>query len=109
MKFKILHTNDIHSRFDNYAKIVTKIKELRNENTFVLDAGDFNDFMRLELQGTMGKAGAELLSLGGYDAIAIGNNEGFEGVEVAETMASSGSVNFLSCNLYKHVGVSKGA
>jgi 5'-nucleotidase len=109
MKFKILHTNDIHSRFENYAKIVTKIKELRNENTFVLDAGDFNDFMRLELQGTMGKAGAELLSLGGYDAIAIGNNEGFEGVEVVETMASSGSVNFLSCNLYKHVGVSKGA
>ncbi len=103
MKFKILHTNDIHSRFENFAKIVTKIKELRDENTLVLDAGDFNDFMRLELQGTMGSCGEELLSTAGYDAIAIGNNEGFEGIEVAETLACSDSVDFLSCNLYKYV------
>jgi 5'-nucleotidase len=103
MRFKILHTNDIHSRFENFAKIVTKIREIRDENTLVLDAGDFNDFMRLELQGTTGKAGGELLELAGYDAIAVGNNEGFAGVEVAEAMASTGKVNFLSCNLYKHI------
>jgi 5'-nucleotidase len=60
MKFKILHTNDVHSRFNNYAKIVTKIKELRDGNRLVLDVGDFNDFMRMKLQGTMGKAGGEL-------------------------------------------------
>jgi hypothetical protein len=29
MKFKILHTSDVFSRFENYAKIVAKIKELR--------------------------------------------------------------------------------
>lgn len=53
MRFTILHTNDIHSRFENLAKISTKINELRDENTLVIDAGDF---MRVELQGTMGRA-----------------------------------------------------
>lgn len=101
MKFTILHTNDIHSRFENFAKISTKINELRDENTIVLDAGDFNDFMRIELQGTMGRAGSELLNIAGYDAIAMGNNEGFAGVEAAEDLAATGAASFLSCNLYK--------
>jgi 2',3'-cyclic-nucleotide 2'-phosphodiesterase (5'-nucleotidase family) len=101
MKLTILHTNDIHSRFENFSKISTKIRELRDECTLVLDAGDFNDFMSLELQGTNGRAGGELLDIAGYDAIAIGNNEGFEGVETTESLACSGKVPFLSCNLYK--------
>jgi hypothetical protein len=50
----------------------------------------------------MGKAGGELLSLGGYDEIAIGNNEGFE---VVETRANLANVNFLSCNLYKYTDI----
>jgi 5'-nucleotidase len=50
MKFKILHTSDVLSRFENYAKIVAKIKELRDGNRLVLDAGDFNDFMRMEFK-----------------------------------------------------------
>lgn len=101
MNIRILHTNDIHSRFESFAKIVSKIKELRNENTLILDAGDFNDFMRVELQGTMGRAGCSLLSMGGYDAITVGNNEAFQGVEPLETMTSSKFTPFLSCNLYK--------
>lgn len=107
MKFTILHTNDIHSRFENFAKLSTKIKELRDENTIVLDAGDFNDFMRLELQGTMGRAGSELLSIAGYDAITLGNNEGFAGVEIAEVLATTGDVQYLSCNLYKFTNKDK--
>lgn len=46
-------------------------------------------------------AGSELLSIAGYDAITVGNNEGFAGIEVTETLATSGSTKFLSCNLYK--------
>ncbi|MEG0306413.1 MAG: bifunctional UDP-sugar hydrolase/5'-nucleotidase [Clostridium sp.] len=102
MKIRILHTNDVHSRFENFAKIVSKINELRDENTLVLDAGDFNDFMRIELQGTKGQAGGRLLEKGGYDAITVGNNEGFAGIELLEEMINSTSVPFLSCNLYKH-------
>lgn len=101
MNIRILHTNDVHSRLESFAKIVSKIRELKDENTLILDAGDFNDFMRLELQGTSGKAGCNLLSIAGYDAITVGNNEGFEGLEVLESMAASGLVPFVSCNLHK--------
>lgn len=102
MPLRIIHTNDLHSRFENFARVVTKIKELRTENTIVLDAGDFNDFSRIEIQGTDGRAGCSLLKLGGYDAIAIGNNEGFSGIEMIETMTSTGFPAFLSSNLYKN-------
>lgn len=101
MNIRILHTNDIHSRFEVFSKIVSKIRELKNHNTLILDAGDFNDFMRIEVQGTSGKAGCSLLNMAGYDAIAVGNNEGFAGVEILETMTSTELIPFLSCNLYK--------
>jgi 2',3'-cyclic-nucleotide 2'-phosphodiesterase (5'-nucleotidase family) len=101
MRIRILHTNDIHSRLENFARITTKINELRDEHTLVLDAGDFHDFMRLELQGTKGKAGSELLNEACYDCIAIGNNEGFEGIEILENIAEGSATKFLSCNLYK--------
>lgn len=99
MKFKILHTNDIHSRFENFAKIITKVNEIRDESTILLDAGDFNDFMRIELQGTEGLAGVELLEIAKYDAIAVGNNETFQGVDTLVNMADNSSVQFLSCNI----------
>lgn len=101
MRLRILHTNDLHSRFENFASIVTKINELKDENTVVLDAGDFNDLMRIEVHGTNGEAGCRLLNLAGYDAITIGNNEGFSKVDAIENMTSTNLVPFLSCNLYK--------
>lgn len=99
MRFKILHTNDIHSRFENFARITTKIKELKDENTLILDAGDYHDFKDVMLQGTAGKAGSELLLEAGYEAIAIGNNEGFEGLEILNSMVNCERIPFLSCNL----------
>lgn len=99
MRLRILHTNDIHSRFENYANIVSRIRELRDDNTIILDAGDFNDFMRLELIGTKGRAGIELLDSAGYDAITIGNNETFQGIDMLAGMASNDMVPFLSCNI----------
>ncbi|MEI4769089.1 metallophosphoesterase [Psychrobacillus sp. FJAT-51614] len=56
MKLKILHTNDIHSNFDNFAKVATLISHLKDENTLLLDAGDFADFKSIELQGIRGLA-----------------------------------------------------
>lgn len=101
MGFKILHTNDIHSCFSNYCRIVTKINELRDENTFVFDAGDFHDFKSLILKGTEGTAGSSLLAAGGYDCIAIGNNETNEGADTLEHMAVNSSTPFLSCNIVR--------
>ncbi len=104
MEFNILHTNDIHSAFEQFSKAVTKINELRNENTLLFDAGDFADFKRLELQGTDGMAAVELLENAGYDAIAIGNNETFNGIDILVNMAVNSRVPFLSCNLYMSNG-----
>ncbi|GFZ32936.1 putative metallophosphoesterase YunD [Clostridium zeae] len=100
MKLTILHTNDIHSNFENFSRIATKIKELKDENTIVLDAGDFADFRSMELQGTKGIAALELLESAGYDAIAVGNNETFNGIETLINMASNSKIPFLSCNLF---------
>ena len=98
MRLNILHTNDIHSNYENFSKIVSKINELKDENTIILDAGDFADFKRLELQGTDGLAAIELLEYAGYDAIAIGNNETFNGYDTLVNMATKSKVPFLSCN-----------
>lgn len=101
MRFKILHTNDLHSRFDNFAKIAMLIKSYKDENTIVLDAGDFHDFMSVEIQGTKGVAGGHLLKEAGYNAVTIGNNEGFSGIDNIECMTCAELVDYLSCNLYK--------
>ena len=98
MQLNILHTNDIHSNYDNYSKVASKIDELKDAITIVLDAGDFADFKRIELQGTKGLAAVELLEHAGYTAITVGNNETFQGVDILETMASASSVPFLSSN-----------
>ena len=101
MILKILHTNDLHSNFGNFSKIASKIKKLRDENTLVLDAGDFADFKSIELQGTDGLAALELLETAKYDAITVGNNETFNGVDILVNMATNSKVPFLSCNLNK--------
>lgn len=101
MELTILHTNDIHSNYENLSKIVSKIEELKDENTIILDGGDFADFKRMELQGTDGIAAVDLLEYSGYDAIAIGNNETFNGLDILTNMATASKVPFLGCNLYK--------
>jgi 2',3'-cyclic-nucleotide 2'-phosphodiesterase (5'-nucleotidase family) len=99
MRFRILHTNDVHSRFEAFARAAALIKAERDGNTLVLDAGDFNDFMRIDLQGTHGQAGTDLLRLAGYDALAVGNNETFAFLDELEAMATNSQVPFLSCNI----------
>ncbi|MFX3672923.1 MAG: bifunctional UDP-sugar hydrolase/5'-nucleotidase [Paenisporosarcina sp.] len=102
MKIKILHTNDIHSNFENYAKMATLISQHKDETTLVLDGGDFADFKSIELQGTRGLAAIELLESAGYDALTIGNNETFNGIDTLEYMASNSSIPFISNNLFKN-------
>ncbi|KZE69226.1 bifunctional metallophosphatase/5'-nucleotidase [Fictibacillus phosphorivorans] len=101
MKLKIIHTNDLHSSFENFAKAVPLIKQHRDEHTILLEAGDFADFKSIELQGTRGIAAVELLEAAGYDAITVGNNEMFNGVDTLQYMATKSSVPFISNNLFK--------
>lgn len=104
MKLKIIHTNDIHSNYENFARAATLIKELKDENTLVLDGGDFADFKSIELQGTRGIAALELLESTGYDALTIGNNEMFNGMDTLEHMATASPLPFISNNLLKKDG-----
>lgn len=99
MRLTILHTNDIHSNFENFSKVVNKVNEWKDCDTLVLDAGDFADFKRIELQGTDGLAAMELLDMAGYDALTVGNNELFQGLEVLKYMASNAKIPLLSSNL----------
>lgn len=104
MELQILHTNDIHSNFENFARIATKINELRDENTIILDAGDFADFKRVEANGTKGMVAIDLLEEANYDAITVGNNETFDGIDTLTNMASNGRIPLLSCHIEKLKG-----
>ncbi|MCA1055644.1 5'-nucleotidase C-terminal domain-containing protein [Rossellomorea aquimaris] len=101
MKLNIIHTNDLHSHFDAFSRAVSIIKEYGDEDTLILDGGDFADFKSIELQGTRGMAAIELLEYAGYAALTIGNNEMFNGVDTLEYMASNSGVPFISNNLLK--------
>ncbi|MCF6138274.1 bifunctional metallophosphatase/5'-nucleotidase [Pseudalkalibacillus berkeleyi] len=101
MKLKIIHTNDLHSHFDSFARAASIIKQNKDEHSLILDGGDFADFRSIELQGTRGIAAIELMEEVGYEALTIGNNETFNGVDTLEYMASNSSFPFISNNLLR--------
>ncbi len=119
----IIHINDLHSRvepiskydstcgsednaegkcFGGYARIVTKINELREqlsgENVIVLDAGD-------QYQGSLmyttykGDVEAEFAELVGFDAMAVGNHEFDDGDEGLAKLADNVSFPVISGNI----------
>lgn len=100
-RIRIIHTNDVHSSFDKFVKIATIIKKLQEEQYMLLDAGDFNDFSSYVTYGTKGHAGLNILNSLGYLALAIGNNEGFQSLDILEDNCQSNLVNILSCNVFK--------
>jgi len=100
----ILHTNDVHARFEpiskydsgcgeednaegkcfgGSARIITAINEARarSDNSILLDGGD-------QFQGTLfytyykGALAAEMMNQMGYDAMTVGNHEFDDGPEV---------------------------
>lgn len=79
-RLRILHTNDIHSRFEQMPAIAAMLKALReeagDEHTLTLDIGDHMDRVRPETEGTEGAANIAVLQATGYDAVTLGNNEG---------------------------------
>ena len=104
MKLKILYVNDIHSRFEELAKIASAIEELRDENTLILDAGDNADFARLETEGTNGVISSALLNRIGCAARVFGNNEGFAGKENGRIISESSDCPVITCNMYNLEG-----
>ena len=100
-KITICHTNDVHSQFEDFSAIVHYIrKHINFEKDFLRDAGDFCDQKSVMINGTHGVGGIELLKSAGYDAMAIGNNEFFAGMEYLEEMTNQ-NFPLLSANLFR--------
>jgi 5'-nucleotidase len=76
----LLHTNDLHSHFEEASRISSYVTEVRNSLTpdelILVDCGDFLDRFRLETEGTQGAVNRAVLEYIGYDAVLLGNNEG---------------------------------
>ncbi|WP_028609910.1 bifunctional metallophosphatase/5'-nucleotidase [Paenibacillus harenae] len=76
----LIHSNDIHSRLENAAKIASFIAKERMvtgcDRVLAVDCGDHMDRMRIETEGSDGIVNVELLNAAGYEAITLGNNEG---------------------------------
>ncbi|UQS86764.1 bifunctional metallophosphatase/5'-nucleotidase [Nicoliella spurrieriana] len=81
-KLAILHTNDMHSHFENWPKIRRYINNQRAKleadgyQVFVFDIGDAVDRAHPLTEATNGQANVRLMNEVKYDAVTIGNNEG---------------------------------
>ena len=95
----VFHTNDMHSSFDDFCGIVTGLRQNVGTDVLILDAGDFCDMKSTMISGSEGIGGIHLLQYAGYDAMAVGNNEFFAGIEVLQHMGEQG-LPLLSCNLF---------
>jgi len=78
-RLTILHTNDLHGRALQLARIATLAKEIRAEAEatqgycVLWDAGDAEDTILLESSMTKGSAVMAMLRSAGYDQAALGN------------------------------------
>lgn len=119
----VIHINDLHSRiepinkydstcnaednaegkcFGGYARVITKVNELRNElagqNVIVLDAGD-------QYQGSLmyttykGEVEAEFAETVGFDAMAVGNHEFDDGDQGLRDLTDRVSFPIVSGNI----------
>ena len=95
---RVLHTNDTHAHLDNIPRRVTAIKETRNENTLVLDAGDvFSGTLYFNLFN--GQADLEFMNMIGYDAMTFGNHEFDKGTSVLKEFIEKAEFPFVSANI----------
>ncbi|MFD2613514.1 bifunctional metallophosphatase/5'-nucleotidase [Paenibacillus gansuensis] len=94
----ILHTNDIHSHFEQMPRIAGVLDSYRalynEEELLILDIGDHMDRVRLETEGTAGAVNVDVLNASGYEAVTLGNNEGLTFMPDALRQAYEGRAAF---------------
>ncbi|MDQ0229713.1 bifunctional metallophosphatase/5'-nucleotidase [Metabacillus malikii] len=103
----LYHTNDLHSHFENWPKIVHFLNEkrkthtIKNEETLLFDIGDHADRFHPITEATKGKANVTLLNQLKYDAVTIGNNEGITfSHEDLDTLYEKADFPVILSNLY---------
>ena len=77
----IIHTNDLHSHFENWPKLRRFIQQKQQDASsehpvLTVDLGDFCDRVHPLTEATNGQANVLLMNQAHYDAVTIGNNEG---------------------------------
>jgi len=103
----LLHTNDLHGRVPQLARIGTLVSEIR-ENVvskggycLYLDAGDSEDSILLESALTRGSAMEAILRGAGCDQVALGNAIPFRyGIQAIEGLAESFGKPLLCANMF---------
>ncbi len=81
MRLHILHTNDVHSAFDDFARVAHRLKSLREkwlaegDPVFAFDLGDHADLSHPLSLATNGRVNADMLGALPYDGWVLGNNE----------------------------------
>ncbi|MHB9144310.1 MAG: bifunctional metallophosphatase/5'-nucleotidase [Symbiobacteriia bacterium] len=111
----VLHTNDLHSRFDAWATLAAMIRGLRQDlegrggAVLLLDAGDHLDFSNTLTYGTAGMLNVRLLADLGYHAFVPGNNETLRQPRASLCrLAEASRVPWLAANLVEPVTSSGG-
>ncbi|WP_282199964.1 bifunctional metallophosphatase/5'-nucleotidase [Collibacillus ludicampi] len=108
MNIHLIHTNDVHSHYEEFLKLASSIRDLRDELqargeiVFLFDIGDHADRSRAETDGTFGLTNAALLRELGYDGFVFGNNEGLTLPQQSwEAFCQEASIPVLVSNLFK--------
>lgn len=96
----IYHTNDIHSGFATWPRIVSYIKRHRHPLMRYVDLGDHADRANPLTEATYGKGNIELLNEAGVDFAVPGNNEGVTfSKQMLYEMYEHASFQVLAANL----------
>lgn len=109
-KIVIYHSNDIHSRLENGAKIATIIEEGCREyganQVLAVDIGDHMDRARMETEGTDGLLHRAIIEQTGYELVTLGNNEGltFSKEQLDEIYGGETSFKVICCNIHSADG-----
>lgn len=78
-KLVIIHTNDLHSHFENMPAVAATIDSLRrkyaSDHVLVIDLGDHMERAAAITEGSDGLANVEVINATGYDLATLGNRE----------------------------------
>ncbi len=98
----ILHTNDMHSKIDNFGKLAYLADSLRklHKHVFLVAAGDiFTGNPIVDMYPDKGFPMIELMNKLHYDVTAIGNHEFDMGQELQNKRRDQATFPFISCNI----------
>lgn len=107
----IYHSNDLHSRLEQAARIASIIEQGRlqygEEQVIAVDLGDHMDRARMETEGTDGLLHKAILQATAYDLVTLGNNEGLTfSIDQLDAVYRDSTFQVICCNLKRLNGES---